>query len=248
MTPQFPFKTPYQITQGYGNTAPQYPVRHGALDIVPLENGHGFPAPIYPVFSGHMRYFLDDNDIQGRSISVESELDAPLIAYLKDKDLVPRNFNGKVSIICLYLHALYILDKDGTVDQDTPIAQCGNTGMVYSGGVPVPDDQKGKPPYPGLHLHLQMMLFGGDNPAANTFNLDKDVQGRIDPQIILNYKNEMTNAYIVKNGSEYAGALPLTAEAALVSFLLNVGVEPPKKPDGSLDFDKLSTVIKVINL
>ncbi len=192
MTPQWPFKK-YTVTQGFENTASRYPVRHGALDIVPLDqSGRPYPAPIFPVLSGTTRYYEDANDQTGRAISVNTQLDKPFVDYLKSKGYVPNQFNGSVHLIHIYLHCLSITDKDGHVDQDQQIAVCGNTGMVYTGNPPhpVPADQKGKPPYPGLHLHLQMMLYGGNNPAANTFNKDKDPQGRIDPLIILNYKGE----------------------------------------------------------
>jgi len=249
MTPQFPFKTKYIITQGFENVADRYNGRHGALDIVPLNQfGQPFPADIYPVFSGRMRYFEDSSDIQGRSISVESELDAPLIAYLKNLGYVPKTWTGKVSLIALYLHALHITDKDGTIEQNQPIAVCGNTGMVYTGNPPqpVPDDQKGKPPYPGLHLHLQMSLFGGDNPAANTFNLDKDIHGRIDPNIILNYKQMNPNIVIYKNGSEYQVGVRMTSQEGFAQKLVETGCYDLIGPDGKPDFAKIDQITHVL--
>jgi hypothetical protein len=111
---------------------------------------------------------------------------------------------------------------------------------------------------PAPHPNHAVVLVHIEGNIATYFDTYKDANGSyfktmdcslISSALKIIIKNKsMTNAYIVKNGSEYAGALPLTAEAALTSFLLNVGVEPPKKPDGSLDFDKLPSVIKVVTL
>ena len=246
MTPQFPFKGAYTITQNYDDNFNNYAEgHHGAIDIVPFDSsGRPYPADIYPMFAGKTLNVSNTDPARGKGIRVRSEADSGLVAYLKANKLVPDNYTGKVYIDCLYWHCLEVTDLDGTIDQNTPVAKAGNTGNVYHNGKPVPDSQKGVPPYPGLHLHLDTIVGSPSGP----FNLDKDPRGRINPHFILNYKETMTNAYLVKNGSEYAGALPLTAEAALKSFLLNVGIEPPVKADGSLDFDKLPEVIKVVNL
>jgi hypothetical protein len=232
MQPQWPFKK-YTVTQGFENTASRYPVRHGALDIVPLDqSGRPYPAPIFPVLSGNTRYYEDANNQTGRAISVDTELDKPFVDYLKNKDYVPKNFAGSVHLIHLYLHCLSITDKDGHVDQDQSIAVCGNTGMVYSGNppVPVPPEQKGKPPYPGLHTHLQMVLYGGDNPASNTFNLDKDPQGRIDPLIILNYKGANVSDQIITQakGPERRIVLKCATEAQYEALCEVYGKDPSK--------------------
>lgn len=242
MKPQWPFKTRYIITQGFNNTAPQYPVRHGGLDIVPLDAaGHAFPADIYPVFAGSLRHYEDDSDTLGRWLEIDAPLDAPLIDYLKDLGYVPKSFSGKVSLLHRYLHCLHVVDKDGHVDQDQPIAVCGNTGMVYSGGIPVPNDQKGKPPYPGLHLHLQMALYGGDNPAANTFNLDKDPVGRIDPLIILNYKGAAMNVKTINVDGTIYVAHELNDPLDIPYANKFLGSNLVQNPDGTIPTDIMAT-------
>lgn len=249
MTPQFPFKTKYVITQGFDNTASRYPIRHGALDIVPLDAaGKPFPADIYPIFAGRTRFYADEDDKLGRQISVDTELDIPMVTYLKKLGYVPQSFTGSVHLIHLYLHCLHVIDKDGQIDQDQPIAVCGNTGMVYTGNppVPVPPEQKGKPPYPGLHLHLQMMLYGGDNPAANTFNKDKDPQGRIDPTIILNYKPMNPNIVIYKDGNEYHVATKSITQQGMAQLLVQSGCYDLIGPDGNPDFNKINNIAYVL--
>jgi hypothetical protein len=59
-------------------------------------------------------------------------------------------------------------------------------------------------------------------------------------------KGNMTNAYVVKNGSEYAVAQPATSEDGLVTLLRSHGLPTPLKPDGKLDFAEVDKFTKVI--
>lgn len=188
MTPQFPFKGGYTITQGYADNFNNYPGgHHGGLDIVPLDDkGHAYPADIFPILDGDEISIQDTDVKRGKGVKVKSKIDAAFIRYLQDKGYLPKNLPAQdIFIEHLYWHCLDVTDEDGKVDQQTPIAKCGNSGLVYSGGSPVPDSQKGVPPYPGLHLHLETVITGS---IGGTFNLEKDAQGRVDPMIILNYK------------------------------------------------------------
>jgi hypothetical protein len=202
MTTQWPFKVPYTITQGYDETAARYNYNHhGALDMVPLQNGAGFPADIYPILPGYIFDVNNGTNAQGKSLFVNSEIDGDFIAYLKSRGLVPLNYNGRVFIKHNYFHGLQIYVTEGqAVDQNTPIMKCGNTGMVYSSGMPVPDNEKGVPPYRGLHLHLETVIHPND--TSHPFNLDWDRIGRVDPTIILNYKANMQNKFFIKQGSK----------------------------------------------
>lgn len=200
MIPQFPFKDKHKVTQGYNDNFNNYSGgRHGALDILPLDsNGNGFPALIYPVFDGSTISIQDTSVTRGKGLKESVVCDDDFIAYLKEYNLVPHGYAGQVRLEILYWHVLDVLDHDGTLTQDTPIARCGNTGQVYSGGKPVPDDQKGKPPYPGLHLHIEAKLFS--NKLLNT---DKDKFGRIDLNIIFAYKGkEMAKFFKLQDGSK----------------------------------------------
>lgn len=197
MTPQWPFKCPYKITQGYANKSDRYKNGvHLGLDILPLDaQGKGWPAPTYPILGGKTRYFYNEpHGNPAPMIAVDTLLDAPFISYLKTKGVIPQDYAGTVTLYHEYLHGLEILDKDGEVSQDTPIMKCGNTGMTYTGKVingetvyvPVPENMKGVPPYPGLHLHLQCYLIGTNNKLlAQT---PDNPSGTISPLIILNYK------------------------------------------------------------
>lgn len=194
MTPQKPFKDNYIQTQGYADNFNNYPERHhGALDLLPLDkDGKGFPALIYPLFNGSEVAYYNTDVKKGKGVRESLTLDKDFIDYLKGKGVVPKNFTGRVDLEVLYWHVLEVLDTDGTVTQDTPIAKTGNTGDVYHNGVKVPDSEKGKPPYLGLHLHLETLLRGD----GNLLNLDKDVRGRIDPHIILDYKGKYMNDHV----------------------------------------------------
>jgi hypothetical protein len=197
MAPQQPFRCRYHVTQGYDSNPLDnfgnhiYPDRHGGLDILPMnDKGIPFPAEIYPVLNGSEISIQDTDPKRGKGVKARTELDSDFIAYLKGKGLVPQG-SKKVFLDTLYWHVLDVTDKDGLVDKDTFIAHAGNTGYVFSSGNPVPDSQKGVPPYPGLHLHLEMVLLD-ENGVLNT---KKDSKGRVDPQIILNYK-KMNNEFI----------------------------------------------------
>lgn len=185
MTPQKPFKGKYQLTQDYYQNLSNYPEgKHGGHDYVP-KNSQGFhyPAEIYPILPGVATVITDTDAVRGKGIKVRTDLDSGFIYYLKRKGLIPKGTLGNIYLDTLYWHCLEVLDKDGIVTRD-PIAKAGNTGRVFTQGKPVPDSQKGKPPYPGLHLHLECVLHS----EIKNLNLDRDPYGRIDPFIILNYK------------------------------------------------------------
>lgn len=185
---QWPFKCPYKITQAYANKSDRYKNGvHLGLDILPLKDGKGWPAPVYPILPGKTRYFY--NDLHGNPspmIAIDTPLDTPFIAYLKSKGVIPKTYDGPVKLYHEYFHGLEILDKDGEVSQETPIMKAGNTGFTFTGNQPVPENMKGVPPYPGLHLHLECRLIGTNNKLlAQT---DDNPSGTIDPLLILNYK------------------------------------------------------------
>ncbi len=234
LEPQFPLKCEHYISQKFGEQSSVYTSGfHLGLDIVPTENGAFFPAPVYAILDGTLRYFYETQPTtQGitnsKAIAVDTWLDDDFITYLKGLGKVPPQLN-KVRLMHSYLHGLEILDKDGTIDQITPIMKCGNTGMVFSGGVPVPEEEKGVPPYKGGHLHLQCELYREDNILI----------GFIDPEIILGYNQGelMTNSQFVhKQGtSEYGFFLPATTEDSLKDKALNLGLEIAN-PDGTVNF------------
>lgn len=201
--PQWPFKGRYITIQGYSDNAINYPEgHHGALDIVPLDEktGQPYPADIYPTIDAHTVGVQNTSTQYGKGLLADGLLDQPFVDYLKGKGLIPKDYTGQVNLRCLYWHCLNVTDLDGNVDQNTPLAKAGNTGNVYHNGQPVPDSQKGVPPYPGLHLHFECILMGPDE--AHTFNRDKDVKGRIDPLIILAYKGASMNQTQVRLGKD----------------------------------------------
>lgn len=190
MTFQYPFQCPYIIAQGYSDNAgnryngPLDGHHHGALDIVPLNNGQAFPALIYPLFAGSEISIQDTDPVKGKGVKERILLDEATVTYFQDKGVLPNPIPAG-QVVCLdvlYWHMLDITDQTGNLDERTPIGHAGNTGAVYHNNLPVPDDQKGVPPYLGLHLHLET-VFG--SVQGMKFNLDKDPQGRIDPTIVL---------------------------------------------------------------
>ena len=129
MIPQFPFHCQYTITQGYADNANNYPEgHHGALDIVPY-NAQGFVTPmeIYPLFSGSEISIQDTDPIHGEGIKERVTLDPAFILYLKEKGVLPASVQSCFLEI-LYWHILKVLDRDGVLDINTPIALAGNTG------------------------------------------------------------------------------------------------------------------------
>jgi len=191
MTPQFPFKCRYQITQTYSQNLNNYPEgHHGAIDIVPLDdNGHVFPAPIYPIFPGSEIAIQDTDVVKGKGVRERLLMDGGLYQYLKANGCIDHEEpDGQYFLDVLYWHMLDVTDKDGTLSDDTPIGHAGNTGMVYHNGIPVPDNQKGVPPYLGLHTHLETSVYLKAKNYVGYINLGKDPQGRIDPMLVLAYK------------------------------------------------------------
>ncbi len=210
MIPRSPFRVPYRVSQEFANQADRYKSDknkqglHLGVDLVPLNaSGQGFPAEVYPILDGKMRYFYETlNGLNSKYITIDTELDQPFITYLKRKGQLPTNYTGRVILNHSYIHGLEILDKDGFVDQDTPIMKCGNTGMTYTGmpPKPVPEELKGVPPYPGLHLHLQTELRNEKSiRIGNEF---------IDPFLILNYKAMNEFAKILNYKGEVGIFLP----------------------------------------
>jgi len=184
MRPSYPLKGLSTITQYFNSPWDRYKGGlHLGVDILPLDDqGRGWPAPVYPILDGTLRYFYEDyQGKNSKAIAIDTWLDEGLINYLKAMGTVPKDYSKRVLMVHQYLHGLNILDKDGEVSRDTPIMRCGNTGQVYTGTQPVPEEMKGVPPYPGLHLHLQCEVQGEDN---NYF-------GTVDPLLILNYKKEI---------------------------------------------------------
>lgn len=237
MNPQFPFKTRWQLTQNYYDNFNNYPEgHHGGLDIVPFgADGKSFPAEIFPVLDGS-EISIELTDVKrGKGIKVRTafntEKDKDFTDYLKRNNVFP-NYTGDYKLDFLYWHVLDGIDIDGTADQAHSIAHAGNTGWVFSGGVAVPDSEKGVPPYKGLHLHLECSII-----ANVLFNTNLDPRGRFDPQIILNYKGDkMSNAIFVKRaGTSEAGFyIPASSEEALKDKALNLGLNILK--DGHVDY------------
>lgn len=198
--PQFPFRCPYQITQRYSDNANHYPEgHHGAWDVVPLKNGVFWPAPIFPLYGGSEIAIQNNDPVKGKGIRERVTLDDHFKGYLKSKNcLVGSDWpitDGKFYLDILYWHMLKVDDGDGTADISTPLGPAGNTGDVYSGGVPVPNSEKGKPPYRGGHLHLETSIYCDSSVFVGYMNRDKDPAGRIDPQIIFNYPCSMVLGY-----------------------------------------------------
>ena len=242
---QFPFKCKYQITQTYyenaGNryTGPLDGNHHGALDIVPFNDvGIVFPAPVFPLSAGSEISIQDTDPIRGKGVRERILLDSGSIQRLKGRNLLPSVLpqGQQVCLDILYWHLLDVTDKDGQLEPGTSLGHAGNTGDVYHNGQAVPDNQKGVPPYYGLHLHLETIL---GTTQGVVFNLDKDPRGRIDPFEILNL-DTMSNAKLIKVGDELGYWMPATTPDGLKSMALNFGYVLPEKADHTLDFSKIT--------
>lgn len=204
----------YYISQGYDSNPinPQtgqhfYAQHHGGWDIVPLTHAGGnfWPAPIYPVLDGTTLSASTTDIDRGLGIKVRTVIDQDLINYFKKLDLIPNDYSGEVWLDHLYWHMLKVTDLDNHVDENTQVGLTGNSGNVFAGGLPVPDNQKNVPPYPGAHLHLEFYL----RSPNQVFNTDKDSMGRIDPQILFNYKGQNMQF----KTQEYKGELRIVLQA-----------------------------------
>ena len=164
-TPKFPYDKSRMFISQYFHAG------HKAWDIVPLyKRSDGLPADCYPIFAGFTVSMQDTSPKLGKGIKVRTNLWPDIQKHLAENGAV-----GKY-IDILYWHLLDVTDEDGSIDQNTSVGITGNTGKVFTGGVAVPNSEKGIPPYKGLHLHLAIMVGAK----------------YIDPQIIFNYKPQMS--------------------------------------------------------
>lgn len=239
----------YQFIQGYASNPtngatgkPFYTQHHGGWDLVPLtgRGGNFWPAPIYPVLDGKTVSTSTTDVDRGLGIAVETILDASLVAYFKSKGCIPADYNGPVTMHHLYWHCLKVTDLDGQVYENTQVGLTGNSGYVFHGGLPVPADQKNKPPYPGAHLHFEYYLFG----TTGRFNLDKDQIGRIDPEILFNYKGDDME-FVKITDTEFGLLFTTDFVKTVVRFTSGSdaqeklkNVPGALKPDGTVDFSK----------
>jgi len=184
----------YYISQGYDSNPinPEtgrgfYAVHHGGWDIVPLTGRYGsfWPAPIYPILDGVLLSASTTDKDRGLGIKVRSVIDKPLIAYFKVLKAIPDNYSGEVWLVHMYWHCLKVADFNGQINQSTQIGLTGNSGYVFSGGLPIPDSQKNVPPYYGGHLHLEYYL----RSPIEIFNLEKDEIGRLRPEYLWGYRD-----------------------------------------------------------
>jgi len=75
--------------------------------------------------------------------------------------IVMRNEEG---LNVLYWHCLqaFPVNKLQPIKRGQVVAQAGNSGFCYSGGVLVKNEDKLKPPYPGTHLHREAFYNNPD--------------------------------------------------------------------------------------
>jgi len=137
----FPIKNG-KIVQGYGENVEFYKQRfgltggHNGIDIVSFHGDDllcaedGFVYKIYNISSGSVT--------KGFGVCI----------------LTNPNENGIVTE-WVYWHTMSNIQvkEEDKVKQGQLLAFEGDSGYVYTNGQPVPDSQKGIPPYPGTHLH-----------------------------------------------------------------------------------------------
>lgn len=241
---QFPFRCPYTVTQGYADNFNHYPEgHHGALDIVPA---HPWPTPIYPLYNGSEISIQNTDPVKGKGVRERILLDKDFVAYLKTENCLNGSdwpiTDGIFYLDVLYWHMLRVDDRDGWTEINTPIGPAGNTGDVYSGGVAVPDNKKGVSPYPGLHLHLETAIYCTSSVLVGYLNRDKDVAGRIDPNIIFNYPGDYMKLYKDSrtNPATIIAGFQIDTEPNLRWISQQSGLLLPLKADGTVDFEKVT--------
>ncbi len=243
---RFPYPGAWYLSQDYASNPVNHPYQgghHGAWDIVPLDHvgGNFWPAPIFPVANGKTVSVANINTSTGKGIGVETSLDQALIAYFKAKGCIPAGYMNSVIMHHLYWHCLEVTDLDGQVDESTPVGITGNTGDVFAGGLPVPDSEKGVPPYPGAHLHFEYYLFG----INGRFNLDKDYEGRLDPQLLFDYKGDDMGEFVQVTDTEFGLLFTTEFVSTVVRFTSTTDALEKLKnvpgaigSDGKVDFSK----------
>src|SRR5581483_3336657 len=226
--PQKPFTCQSVVTQGFHPVTTASFSAHQGLDEVPLDaQGRAWPAPVRATLSGVVNgnNTYDPGPGKFHQVVVDTVIDSPhFIDYLKKNKAVPVNYTGNVILKHAYLHGLDNLVKAGdSVIAGQDIMICGNTGDVKSGGIPVPDALKGKPPYPGLHLHRQYYLLSETGKNLN-LNDATNPQGTINPSIIDNYQPPMTIGY-QKTGDQtvYVAVGPVLVPLADWNAFLTIG-------------------------
>jgi len=234
MKTRFPYpgemQKDYYISQYYNSNPingatgqPYYSQHHGGWDIVPLKNGNFWPAPIYPVLDGRTLGVSTSDIDRGLGIKVRTTLDSAFIAYFKSKGYIPASYQGQVFLDHLYWHMLQVTDLDTQVNENVQVGLTGNSGYVFSGGLPVPDSEKNKPPYPGGHCHFEYYLTDGQTP----FNLDKDAIGRLPPEILFAYKGQYMGELKTQNkGGELRIVIPAESPTDWVSICKKFGLDP----------------------
>ena len=131
----------YEIAQKFGGNANTYYSENGL-------KGH----PGIDFFQGYDRSITASHDALVYSVMNK---DNPVLSKYRAVCTIFQD-NGKwYELIYGHCNKIYVKPGD-VVRAGDLLASIGNTGDVYSKGLPVEEDERDKPPYPGNHLHWQL--------------------------------------------------------------------------------------------
>lgn len=140
------------ISQGWNS-------KHWAIDIVGNKTNYGYGTPLCAPEMCRV------DRITGDTITVDSH-----------ENLI-RGYGIHLTGIetgnkYLFWHILPIVPVNGgeIIQRGQIFAFMGNSGYVYTGGKYVPIDERLKPPYAGLHLHLEVTSNGNRVDPTDLFN------------------------------------------------------------------------------
>jgi murein DD-endopeptidase MepM/ murein hydrolase activator NlpD len=152
----------YTISQKFGGNANTYYRDHGLL-------GHS-GTDIYKAYDA---YIVSSHDCYVFKIVNKNNPD--LSKYRAVHTLFQDEDTGDwKELVYGHCNKIYVSVGD-TVVRGSLLASMGNTGDVYSQGLPVPQDKRTKPPYPGTHLHWQhRKLLRVHSTEAGKFYLDTE--------------------------------------------------------------------------
>lgn len=136
-----PVLSPYSISQKFGGNANTYYAENGL-------RGH----PGTDIYKGYNAWIVASHDAYIYKIVNKNN---PDLSRYRAVHTLFQDEGQYYELVYGHCNNIYANIGD-TVVADSLLASMGNTGDVYSQGLPVPVSQRSKPPYPGTHLHWQL--------------------------------------------------------------------------------------------
>jgi murein DD-endopeptidase MepM/ murein hydrolase activator NlpD len=131
----------YSVSQKFGGNANTYYAENGL-------KGH----PGTDIFKGYDAFLFASHDCYVYKILNKNN---PDLSKYRAVHILFSDEGQWYELVYGHCNNIYVKVGD-TVVSGSLLASMGNTGTVYSQGLPVPTAARSKPPYPGTHLHWQL--------------------------------------------------------------------------------------------